>query len=144
MLDDYRAQLECMHQCFLTCPDPHAREEGRGWSVKEILGHLLDSVSNNHQRLLRYVPGSTLQFPGYDQRQFVARAHYDAFDYQQLLTLWYLHNLLLLHIFAHIPVEDTVSCIQVEDRQAITLSQLIADYFTHMEKHEQQLKRIVS
>ncbi len=64
MLNEYYAQIERMYQSFLTCPDPQAHEREDGWSVKEILGHLLDSVSNNHQRLLRYRPGATLQFPG--------------------------------------------------------------------------------
>lgn len=142
MLNDYQAQLERLYQCFLTCPDPQVREKNDGWCVKEILGHLFDSVSNNHQRLLRYLPGATLQFPGYDQATFVARAHYDSFEYQKLLSLWYLHNQLLLHIFAHIPVEEQGALIQIGDRPAITITQLMADYFAHMEKHYQQVMRI--
>jgi len=58
-------------------PEP-AEKEG-GWSIKEILGHLFDSAGNNHQRLLRYVKGGELKFPGYDQEEFVRRANYQEF-----------------------------------------------------------------
>ncbi len=75
---------------------------------------------------------------------FVARAHYDSFEYQKLISLWYLHNQLLLHIFAHIPVEEQGGHIQIGDRPTITITQLIADYFIHLEKHYRQVIRILA
>jgi len=35
------------------------------WSRKEILGHLIDSASNNHQRFVRTQLASEVSFPGY-------------------------------------------------------------------------------
>ncbi|HEX2950363.1 MAG TPA: hypothetical protein VHV83_12505 [Armatimonadota bacterium] len=142
MLKHYRMQLDTLYTFFRSCPDPNAREHDDGWCTKQILGHLLDSVSNNHQRLLRFRPGQTLQFPAYDQVSFVTRAHYSSFDYMDLLTLWYLHNQLLLHIIEHIPVDDMGSLIEVGDQPAITIKQLIADYYAHMEIHHRQAIRI--
>jgi hypothetical protein len=52
---DYQKTIERVYQMFRTCPDPSAREKGEGWSVKEILGHLADSVSNNHRRQARRI-----------------------------------------------------------------------------------------
>jgi hypothetical protein len=37
--------------------------EGK-WAKKEILGHLLDSASNNHQRFVRAALQGSLTFPG--------------------------------------------------------------------------------
>jgi len=45
---DHSKTIERAYQLFRTCPDPAAREKGEGWSVKEILGHLVNSVNNNH------------------------------------------------------------------------------------------------
>src|SRR6266478_3304291 len=39
-----------------------------GWSRKQVLGHLIDSASNNHQRFVRAALQTALDFPGYDQR----------------------------------------------------------------------------
>jgi len=38
-----------------------------GWSRKQVLGHLIDSASNNHQRFVRASLQTSLDFPGYDQ-----------------------------------------------------------------------------
>jgi hypothetical protein len=38
-----------------------------GWSRKQVLGHLIDSASNNHQRFVRASLQGSLEFPGYDQ-----------------------------------------------------------------------------
>ena len=36
------------------------------WSLREIIGHLIDSASNNHQRFVRLQFGDLLDFPAYD------------------------------------------------------------------------------
>jgi hypothetical protein len=142
MQTDWLHRIEKTCQLFKTCPDPNLREKGEGWSIKEILGHLFDSASNNHQRLLRYVQGGELRFPGYDQEEFVRRANYGEFEYLDLLSLWYHQNKLLLHIYDHIPEEDRESSIRVGDREAMSIRRLLEDYFAHMEVHEGQVKRI--
>ncbi len=47
------------------------------WSPKEIIGHLIDSASNNHQRFVRAQFQDHLIFPGYNQEAWV-----EAQDYQ--------------------------------------------------------------
>ena len=37
------------------------------WSAKEIIGHLIDSASNNHQRFVRAQWMDDLVFDGYEQ-----------------------------------------------------------------------------
>ena len=37
------------------------------WSAKEIIGHLIDSASNNHQRFVRLQVADGLDFPDYQQ-----------------------------------------------------------------------------
>jgi hypothetical protein len=143
MNPEYQKTIERLYQMFRTCPDPSAREKGAGWSVKEILGHLVDSASNNHQRLARYVPGGHIHYPAYDQEQCVTRAGYQVFDFNQLLTLWYNYNQLLLHLIAAIPEAHLDSTIAVGDKPPLPIRQLIPDYFAHMENHERQARRII-
>ena len=140
---DYQKTIERVYQMFRTCPDPSAREKGEGWSVKEILGHLVDSVSNNHQRLARYVPKGNLHYPAYDQELCVKRADYQTFDFDLLLALWYNYNKLLFHLVAGIPAADLDATISIGDKPPVALRQLIQDYFTHMENHQRQARRII-
>jgi len=37
------------------------------WSLKEIIGHLINSASNNHQRFTGLQFVSEMQFPGYQK-----------------------------------------------------------------------------
>ena len=48
------------------------RNRGSGkWVKKEILGHLIDSAANNHQRFVRAQGSDPFVGPGYDQRAWV-------------------------------------------------------------------------
>ena len=42
------------------------------WSAKEIIGHLIDSASNNHQRFVRARWQEDMVFLGYQQDEWVA------------------------------------------------------------------------
>jgi len=136
--------IERLFQLFTTCPDPTQRERADGWSIKEVVGHLIDSASNNHQRLCRYTPQTNLVFPGYEQNEFVQRGQYATFEFQRLVALWYHYNGLLLHIFANLPPDHFTTPLTIGSRPTVTLAQLIADYFTHLEIHERQIRRIIA
>ncbi|MEM6770857.1 MAG: DinB family protein, partial [Bacteroidota bacterium] len=53
-----------------------AKPQPNIWSKQEILGHLVDSAYNNHQRFLRAPGQGDLRFPGYDQDEWVRRNGY--------------------------------------------------------------------
>ena len=144
MKQEYGSVFERVHQLFKNCPDPHLKGSGEGWSIKEILGHLVDSVSNNYQRMQRYIPGGELEFPGYDQEECVRRANYRSIEYARLLDLWYNHNKLFFHLYESIPQNDLESKIKVGDNPAMSVRSLMADYFAHMKVHEEQVKEILS
>ncbi len=144
LLNRATATVDRIHRLMLSIPDPDQRERPGGWSVPEVVGHLVDSAGNNHQRVCRYVTGGNLDFPAYDQREFVGRAGYAAFEWPVLVTLWHSFNLLMLHMFARIPEERLLSStVTIGDRPLISLNRLIGDYYTHMEIHEAQIRRIV-
>jgi len=134
--------IQKIYQLLLDCSDPEQTEPG-GWSVKEILGHLVDSASNNHQRLARYTPGEPFTFPGYDQEECVRRGHYATFDFDNLLALWLNYNRLYLHMIVHIPPEHLDSPVNIGDYPSMTLGALIEDYFVHLQNHEHQLRQII-
>jgi hypothetical protein len=47
------------------------KQTSDAWSKKEILGHLIDSATNNHQRIVRALYDAADQFPPYDQTKWV-------------------------------------------------------------------------
>jgi len=144
MYETYWTTVNGIHDLLKTCPNPDKTERKGGWSIQQVLGHLLDSASNNHQRLVRYNAQGNLDFPGYDQETFVRRAHYAELEFEWLLSLWYSYNQLLWHIIDHIPPGDLDSTIAVGDRPAVTITALVQDYLAHIEIHYRQVERIVN
>jgi hypothetical protein len=144
VFEQYLATIDRLHRLFLSCPEPGKRERPDGWSIREVAGHLIDSASNNHQRLSRYVSGGNLVFPSYDQNSFARRAGYDSFNSVTLVSLWYGYNLLFLHMISLIPEEHLrSSTVTVGEHPPLTLGELIRHYFYHMERHERQVRRIL-
>ena len=58
------------------------------WSPQEIIGHLVDSASNNHGRFVRAQLHDDLIFPGYDQEAWVRMQDYVSSDWVALIALW--------------------------------------------------------
>src|SRR3984885_5479957 len=73
------------------------------WSRKQVLGHLIDSASNNHQRFVRAMLQPSLDFPGYDQDGNVRVQAVQQADWSLLVSLWAAYNRYLAHIIARLP-----------------------------------------
>src|SRR5690349_9115925 len=68
------------------------------WSAKQILGHLIDSATNNHHRFVRAQLSSELSFPGYEQDGWVRSQDYQARPWIHLVDFWILYNYHLAHV----------------------------------------------
>ena len=109
------------------------------WSPKEIIGHLIDSAANNHQRFVRAQAGITdLQAYRYAQEQWVEVQQYQASDWQTLVSLWYFYNTHLAHVIAHVKPEFTENQLDVWDEPA-TLRFVAVDYVRHLNHHLTQI-----
>src|SRR5690349_8813863 len=58
------------------------------WTRKEVLGHLIDSALNNHQRFVRAALQGDLTFPGYDQDGLVVLERFNAMHWTELIEFW--------------------------------------------------------
>src|SRR5262245_3901266 len=63
------------------------------WSIAEVVGHLVDSASNNHQRFVRGRWRDALTFAEYAQDDWVVAQRYQDADWKELLDLWRAYNL---------------------------------------------------
>src|SRR5262244_4141385 len=79
---------------------PHAPAK---WSRKQIIGHLIDSASNNHQRFVRAQQATSLSFPPYEQNHWVASQRYNERSWADLVSLWHAYNTHLSHVISQIP-----------------------------------------
>ena len=107
------------------------------WSKKEIIGHLIDSATNNHQRFVR---GQFENIPEirYDQNKWNEFNFYQEIDSNQIIRFWTIYNRQLLEIIGRISTENLKKQIKVGDK-SLTLEFLIVDYVEYLEHHLSQV-----
>ena len=109
------------------------------WSRKQILGHLIDSASNNHQRFVRASLDGDLNFPGYAQEGWVDLQGYAERPWARIVGLWTEYNRQLLHIVERIPADRLAASCVVGGKAPVTLEFLVRDYVRHLEHHLDQV-----
>ena len=107
------------------------------WSKKEIIGHLIDSATNNHQRFVRR-QFETLPEIRYEQDKWNEYGFYQQIDSKQIISFWTIYNKQLIEIIKRIPTENLKRQIKVGEN-LLTLDFLIADYVEHLEHHLRQV-----
>ena len=110
-----------------------------GWSRKQVLGHLIDSASNNHQRFVRAMLQPSLDFPGYDQEGNIRVQAVQEADWELLVSLWAAYNRYLAHLIEHIPPSQLDMKCRIGAGEPVTLGFLASDYLTHLRHHLRQI-----
>jgi hypothetical protein len=112
------------------------------WSNKEVLGHLIDSAANNHQRFVRAQQGSELTLPGYEQDHWVGAQGYQQRPWGDIVGLWEVYNRHLAHVIRRIPPAALGVTCRIGDGAPVTLGFIVEDYVTHMRHHLQQIEAL--
>jgi len=107
------------------------------WSKKEIIGHLIDSATNNHQRFVR---GQFENIPeiSYDQNNWNEFSFYNQIESKQIISFWTIYNKQIIEIIKRIPKENLEKQIKIGNN-ILTLEFLIIDYVEHLEHHLKQI-----
>jgi hypothetical protein len=151
-LDDFRQTIQVASARLLEIP-PTKNETPRAvgkWSPKEIIGHLIDSASNNHQRFVRAQFTDDLVFAGYEQEGWVRVQNYQAEKWADLVQLWRLFNQHILHLMSLVPEATRmkprhkhnlhqIASENLLESEPVTLDWFMRDYVDHMKKHLRQI-----
>ena len=151
-LRDFRKTVESASDRLRTIDEAEAakpRTEDH-WSSKQIIGHLIDSATNNHARFVLGQLKDDLVFPGYDQDGWVRTNHYQDESWPQLVELWRVYNLHLHHVMSHadqakLNTPCTLHTLQeiafktVPKSEPVTLEYLMKDYVNHLKHHLAQI-----
>jgi hypothetical protein len=137
---ELRAHLaKAQRQLATVTPEAASQPLATGkWSIQQTIGHLIDSATNNHQRLIRLQLQPELHLPGYRQDDWVRLQCYDLLAWPDVLTLW----LTLNHHFAHCIEHADPSCfthVWLHEGERLTLGFILVDYIGHLDHHLRQL-----
>jgi hypothetical protein len=109
------------------------------WSTKEILGHLIDSAANNHQRIVRMQEVADIGTLRYTQLHWVKSQHYQSEEWADIVEFWYRYNAHLAHIIAHINPASLDSVCDMGYSGPAKLKFVVEDYVRHVQHHVDQI-----
>jgi len=117
-------------------------------TIKQILGHMVDSASNNTHRIihLQYQP-SPLQFPDYanlgNNDRWIAIQDYQSENWHDLVKLWKYANLHLVHVINHLDTAKLENEWTTALNWRVTLRDMVLDYLPHFKLHLTEIDQLI-
>lgn len=108
------------------------------WSKKEILGHLIDSAANNHQRFVRAQYEDTPVIV-YDQNKWNELQNYFYADIKNLIQLFESYNKHIAHILNKMPEDSFDRLCDIKKENPVTIEWIAGDYIRHLKHHLEQI-----
>jgi hypothetical protein len=137
---DQLREITIREEAFLTSLSDDTvtgRRNGQGRNAKEILGHLIDSASNNHQRMVRLQYCEELLFPDYTRQndQWIAIQRYGEAPWEELVALWKHYNLHMARVIGSADPAKGENFWRDSEGEKITLRYMTEIYLYHLEMH---------
>jgi hypothetical protein len=117
-------------------------------TIKQIVGHMVDSASNNTHRIIHLqYQSSPLIFPDYanlgNNDRWIAIQDYQSENWADLVRLWKYTNLHIVHVIENVKLDmlDNVWITALNEK--VTLKEMILDYLGHIRLHLDEINRLI-
>jgi len=124
------------------------RRNNQNRSIRQILGHMVDSASNNTHRIvhLQYRE-NPMTFPNYatfgNNDRWIAIQNYQHEDWHNLVQLWKFLNLHVIHVIRNVNPEKLENQWISGENEMISLRQNIEGYLPHFKLHLSEIKALI-
>jgi len=117
-------------------------------TIKQIVGHMIDSASNNTHRVVHLQnQESLLQYPNYashgNNDRWIEIQKYQFEDWYNLVQLWKFSNLHYAYIIGFIGPETIQHEWNAGDGKYITLNDMVIDYLRHLKLHLTEIDELI-
>ncbi len=138
------------------------RRNSQNRNIKQIIGHMIDSASNNIHRIIHLqYRDCPLQFPNYasngNNDRWISIQNYEDENWEDLLNLWKYSHLHILHVIKNIKNEmlenewisgpgETVAARESEIgplHEAVTLKEMVVDFPRHFKLHLDEIDQLI-
>ena len=106
---------------------------------------MIDSASNNHQRIVRLQYSKDLLFfPDYrqDNDLWIALQDYQNADWANLIQLWKFYNLHIIHVIHSVDVTKLDNYWCDFEGTKVTLKEMIEGYLDHLHLHMKEIHEL--
>jgi hypothetical protein len=125
------------------------QKNSQGRSIRQILGHLVDSASNNIHRIvhLQYRE-NPCTFPNYategNNDRWIAIQDYQHEEWHNLVKLWRYTNLHLIHTIRHVDQSKLENQWISSETRLISLRENIESYLPHFDLHLKEIEDLIN
>ena len=125
----------------------HRNSQNR--SVKQIVGHMVDSASNNTHRVVqlqyRELP---LRFHNYatfgNNDKWIAIQNYEEENWENLVQLWKYIHLHFTHVIQNVSPENLKNEWIANFNEKVTLQQMVEDFPRHFKLHTSEIQKLLN
>jgi hypothetical protein len=125
------------------------RRNSQNRTIKQILGHLIDSTSNNTHRVvhLQY-QSSPFTFPNYatfgNNDRWIAIQDYQNEDWTNMIQLWKFSLLHFCHVIKNVNDDKLLNEWIAGPDKIITLKSMIVDFPRHLKLHLSEINDLIN
>jgi hypothetical protein len=125
------------------------RRNAQNRTIKQILGHLIDSASNNTHRIIHLqYRNCPLEFPNYatngNNDRWIAIQNYQDEKWEDLIQLWKYSNLHLVHIIENIKIEKLENEWIASPEEKVSLEDMVLSYLSHFKLHLNEIDELIN
>jgi hypothetical protein len=118
-------------------------------SIKQIIGHMIDSVSNNtHRVVLLQYHDSPFEFPDYaafgNNEKWITIQNYQNANWEELIQHWKYAHLHFAFVIQNIDPEKLKNEWIAGDGKKITLEDMIEDFPRHLKLHIGEIIELIA
>jgi len=125
------------------------RRNTQNRNIKQIVGHMVDSASNNTHRIIHfhYQPNPMI-FPDYghlgNNDRWIAIQHYESENWHDLVKLWRYVNRHIIHLIEKMDLSkldhEWITAIDTK----ISMKEMVLDYLNHFKLHIKEIEDIIN
>jgi hypothetical protein len=124
------------------------RRNSQNRTIKQIVGHMCDSASNNtHRTVHLQYRKSPLQFPNYasygNNDRWIAIQNYQDENWKNLVNLWKYSNMHVVHVFRNVDISKLENTWEADTNKFISLRDGIVDYLPHFKLHLNEITELI-
>ncbi len=117
-------------------------------TIKQIVGHLVDSASNNTHRTVHLQYRETpLEFPNYatfgNNDRWIAIQNYQEENWANLVQLWKFSILHFAHIIQQINPEKIDNVWLGGEDEKVTLKEMVEYFLPHLKLHLREIEELI-
>jgi len=135
-IDGYKTRIESFYETMEQNIDIiDIKLSAEKWTLREMVGHLVDSASFMHQVIIRFQLDENLNFLAYDAESWKNITKIGNYDFTHLINLWKEYNYFQLYLINRID-ETNLNKIWERNGNTKTLKTQIENCFErHMKLH---------